>query len=229
MRSMLLLSLLVLPLAMGCQPANETASKVRNTLALGEIQNAAGYAEQQGKTQEAIELWSEYVDRRPQQASAQYRLGRLLLAEGRADDATDHLWVAHDLKPGNIEYLDLLAEALFQAGERDTMFQMLHDTLEEGGLAEGHLRMAKYAQRAGLIDEALESLSIASAIDGASSDRTHRAIARLARQTGDTEAEIHAWRTVLWYDVTDQEATTRLTQLGEVPGPSLALQPLTDG
>jgi len=218
-------ALLALSFAAACQTANNTASKVRNTLALGEIQNAAGYAEQQGNTDEAIALWTEYVDRRPQQASAQYRLGRLLLAERRAPEAVDHLWIAHDLKPGNTEYLDLLAESLFQAGERDTMFQLLRDTLEEGGLAAGHLRKAKFSQRAGLIDEAQESLGIAVAIQGDTSDEAHRALARLAKQTGDTDAEVLAWRHVLWFDSRDPEAAARLTELGMVPGPSLALRP----
>lgn len=218
-------TLLALTLLAGCQTANNTASKVRNTLALGEIQNAAGYAEQQGNTEEAIALWTQYVERRPQQASAQYRLGRLLLAEGRPAEAVDHLWVAHDLKPGNLEYLDLLAESLFQAGERDMMFQLLRDTIEEGGLASGHLRKAKFAQRAGLIDEAQESIAIAAAIQGDSSDEAHRARAKLARQTGDTEAEVLAWRHVLWFDVRDAEANARLAELGIVPGPSLALRP----
>lgn len=214
-----------LVLLAGCQSANNTASKVRNTLALGEIQNAAGFAEQQGNTEEAIALWSEYVERRPQQASAQYRLGKLLLADGQPAEAVDHLWVAHDLKPGNLDYLHLLAESLFQSGERGTMFQLLRDTLEEGGLAAGHLRMAEFSQRAGLIDEAQESITIAAAIQGDSSDQAHRALARLARQTGDSEAEVLAWRNVLWFDVRDPEANARLTQLGMVPGPSLALRP----
>jgi tetratricopeptide (TPR) repeat protein len=229
MRSILLavVSILAVPLIVGCQAANQGVAKVSNTLALGEIQNAAGFAEQNGDTDEAIALWTEYVERRPQQASAQYRLGRLLLAQGQAEEAADHLWIARDLKPGNLEYLDLLAEALFQAGERENMFQLLRDTLEEGGLAEGHLRMAKFSQRAGLIDEAQESLAVAAAIDGISDDRAHRALARLARQTGDTEAEINAWRTVLWFDAADTEASARLLELGEIPGPSLALPPRT--
>lgn len=212
-------------LALGCQPVN----KVRNTLALGEIQNEAGFAEQNGDEARAMELWREYVERRPQQAFAQYRLGRLLVRAGRADEAIDHLWVAHDLMPGNIEYLELLAEAMHQAGEREDMFQLLNDTIEEGGLAEGHLRLAKFSMRAGMVDEAEESLRIAAALDGADSDRAYRALADLARQTGDTEAEIDAWRHVLWFNPRDEQANERLNELGVIPGPSLAIEPRADG
>lgn len=209
----------------GCQ----TTKKVSNTLALNELENRAGYAELQGDDAAAMDLWGEYVRRRPHEAKGQYRLGALLLEHGDARRAVDHLWVAHDLKISNIVYLETLAEALYQAGERETMFRLLNDTLEEGGLANGHLRLAKFAARAGLADEAEESLRIAAAIDGTSNDRAYRQLAHLARQTGDPDAEIEAWRTVLWFDVRDAEANARLAEMGMIPGPSLALPPRTDG
>ncbi|MFK7883998.1 MAG: tetratricopeptide repeat protein [Phycisphaerales bacterium] len=223
MRRTAILLIAASTISLGCQPAR----KVQNTLALGEIQNQAGFAENNGDDAKAIELWNEYVNRRPQQASAQYRLGKLLLSNGQPEAATDHLWVAHDLNPGNLEYLDLLAESMHQAGERENMFQLLQDTIEEGGLAAGHLRLAKHSLRAGLIDEAEESIRIAAAVDGNQSDRAHRALASLARQTGDSESEIQAWRTVLWFEPGDLEANTRLSELGEIPGPSLATPPRT--
>ncbi|RMH30460.1 MAG: hypothetical protein D6692_02100 [Planctomycetota bacterium] len=224
MRTLILTVIAAATLAGGCQPAK----KVQRTLALNELQNAAGYAEQQGDTAKAMELWTEYVTRRPHEAMAQYRLGILKLSNGMPREAADHLWIAHDLKPDRIDYLEALAEALHQSGERDAMFQLLRDTIEEGGLAEGHLRYAKFAGRAGLVDEAEESLRIAAALDGDRTDRAYRLLAQLARQTGDTEAEKDAWRHVLWFDRSDEEANARLSELGMIPGPSLALPPRTE-
>lgn len=224
MRILLLSLIATATLAAGCQPAK----KVQRTLALNELQNAAGYAEQQGNDAEAIELWTEYVTRRPHEAMAQYRLGTLKLRTGSPSEAADHLWIAHDLKPARIDYLETLAEALHQAGERDTMFQLLRDTIDEGGLAEGHLRYAKFATRAGLVDEAEESLRIAAALDGERNDRAYRLLAQLAQQTGDTESEAEAWRHVLWFDRTDEQANARLSELGMIPGPSLALPPRSE-
>lgn len=208
-----------------CQPAK----KVKQTLALSEIQNQAGYAEQIGDDAKAIELWNEYIERRPHEAMAQFRLGQVLLRNAQPTAAADHLWIAHDLKPARIDYLETLAEALHQSGERDTMFQLLRDTIDEGGLAAGHMRLAKFATRAGLVDEAEESLRIAAAIVGDKSDEPYRMLADLARQTGDTDAEIEAWRTILWFNSSDTTANARLKELGVIPGPSLALPPRTGG
>lgn len=218
-----LLGLAVVVLMAGCQPAN----KVRRTLALNDLQNKAGYAEQQGDDALATELWSEYVERRPHEAMARYRLGLVELRNANPRAAATHLWVAHDLRPGRIDYLETLAEALHQSGQREEMFQLLRDTIAEGGLAAGHLRLAGFAQRAGLVDEAEESLRIAAAIEGTNSDIPYRRLAELAQQTGDTDAEIEAWRTVLWFDATDEMANARLRSLGVIPGPSLAMPPLS--
>lgn len=206
---------------LGCQPA----AKVHRTLALSELQNRAGQAEQLGDDAQALELWREYIERRPHEAMARYRLGTLLLRTGRPQDAADNLWVAHDLKPARIDYLEALADALLQSGEQDAMFQLLRDTIDEGGLAEGHLRMARFALRAGLVDEAEESLRIAAAIVGTESDVPYRLLADLARQTGDKQREITAWRRVLWFDTADPQANARLEQLDIIPGPSIALPP----
>lgn len=222
MRPMIPLLFVALLLA-GCQPA----AKVRRTLALNELQNHAGYAEEQGDDAKALELWREYVDRRPHEAMARYRLGQVLLRNGQADEASEHFRVAHDLKPGRLDYLEALAESLHQSGQREAMFQLLRDTMNEGGLAAGHMRYARFALRSGLVDEAEESLRIAAAVEGTQSDAPHRMLAELARQTGDADAEIEAWRTVLWFDATDAEANARLRDLGVIPGPSLATPPRT--
>lgn len=220
MRSSILLLAAAL-LVTGCQPAN----KVKRTLALNELQNHAGYAEQQGDDATALELWTEYIERRPHEAMARHRLGLVLMRTGKPAAAAEHLRVAHDLRPDRMEYLEALAEAMHQSGQRDELFQLLRDTMSEGGLAAGRMRYAQYAQRAGLIDEAEESLRIAAALEGARSDVPYRRLAELARQIGDPDREIEAWRTVLWFNVSDAEANQRLKELGVIPGPSLALPP----
>lgn len=216
-----MLALAAAVLLTGCQPAN----KVKRTLALNDLQNKAGHAEQQGDDATATELWTEYVERRPQEAMARYRLGLVEMRNGNPGAAATHLWVARDLRPGRIDYLETLAEALHQSGQREEMFRILRATITEGGLAQGHLRLAGFAQRAGLVDEAEESLRIAAAIEGTNSDIPYRRLAELAQQTGDTDAEIEAWRTILWFNTTDEMANARLRMLGVIPGPSLALPP----
>ncbi len=205
----------------GCQPAQN-----RGTVTLDELQYQAGYAEVQGDDAKAIELWREFVERRPHDAMARHRLGLVLLRTGDPLTASGHFRVAHDLQPARIEYLEALAESLHQSGQREELFLLLRNTMNEGGLAQGRMRYAVYAQRAGLVDEAEESLRIAAALEGTRSEKPYRLLAALAEQTGDTEREIEAWRTVLWFNASDPMANARLRALGVIPGPSLAQPPI---
>ncbi len=205
----------------GCQSSGNGT----RTLALSELQREAAYAELQGDDATAIELWTEYVERRPHDAMARHRLGVVQMRTGDPAAASENLRVAHDLKPARIDYLEALAESLHQSGQKDDLFLLLRDTMSEGGLAAGRMRYASYAQRAGLVDEAEESLRIAAALEGARSDQPYRMLAALAEQTGDAEGEIEAWRTVLWFHPADPMANARLRALGVIPGPSLAIPP----
>ncbi len=205
----------------GCQPTQN-----RGRVTLDELQYQAGYAEVQGDDARAIELWGEYVERRPHDAMARHRLGLVLLRTGDPSAASEHFRVAHDLMPARIDYLEALAESLHQSGQREELFLLLRNTMNEGGLAEGRMRHAAYAQRAGLVDEAEESLRIAAALEGTRSDKPYRLLANLAEQTGDAEREIEAWRTVLWFNASDPMANARLRALGVIPGPSLAQPPI---
>lgn len=213
--------LALVTLIAGCQQSGNAP----RTIPLNELQKEAGFAELQGNDAKAIELWTEFVRRRPHDAMARHQLGVVLLRSGDSATAVEHLRVAHDLKPSRIDYLESLIEALYQNGQKDDLFLLLRDTMSEGGLAEGRMRYASYALRAGLVDEAEESLRIAAALEGTRSDKPHRLLAALAQQTGDADREIEAWRTVLWFNSSDPMANARLRALGVIPGPSLATPP----
>lgn len=223
MRHFLAITAVSLLLVGGCQPATRSAK----TTPLNELQREASYAELQGNDARAMELWGEFVERRPHEPLARHRYGLLLMRAGDPLSAAEHFRVARDLRPARIEYLESLLEALHQAGEKDELFQLLRDTMGEGGLAEGRMRYANYAMRSGLADEAEESLRIAAALVGTTSVRPYQMMADLARQTGDTEREIEALQTVLWFNVSDPATNQRLRELGVIAGPSLATPPQT--
>lgn len=223
MRHFLAITAVSLLLAGGCQPATRSAK----TTPLNELSRQADYAELQGNDARAMELWGEFVERRPHEPMARHRYGLLLMRNGDPLAAVEHIRVARDLRPARIEYLESLLEALHLAGEKDELFQLLRDSMNEGGLAEGRMRYATYAMRSGLADEAEESLRIAAALEGTRSVRPYQLMADLARQTGDKEREVEALRTVLWFNVSDPATNQRLRELGVIPGPSLATPPRT--
>lgn len=208
-------------LVAGCSPVN----KVRRTLALNDLHIQAAIAEDNGDDQRAYELWSEYVDRRPHSDLAEFRLGRVEMRLGRYTDAVSHLRIAHDLKPGNIEYIETLAEAMVLAGQTESLMGLLRATVNEGENGSGYLRLARYAREAGLMDEAHEALRLAIVQGRGESPEPYLAMADFARATGDTEAEIENLRYVLWFDGENEAVRTRFESLGIIPGPSLAQEP----
>lgn len=204
-----------------CTPAN----KVKKTFALNDLQIKAGVAEDRGDWEQAYELWGEYVNRRPQSAMAEHRLGLVELQLGLNEQAITHLRVAYDLQPDNLEYLEALADALLLVRDRDQLLALLQQSAENSDDGNAHLRLASYAQRAGMMDEARDALTIAIVSFRGESPVPYRAMADFAQRVGDTDLEINNLRQALWFNPSDAAINTRLSALGMIPGPSLALPP----
>jgi tetratricopeptide (TPR) repeat protein len=204
-----------------CTPTN----KVKRTLALNDLHIRAAVAEDKGDWDQAYELWSEYVDRRPQSALAEYRLGLVERRLGLNEQAVSHLRIAHDLQPGNVEYLEALADALVAVNDRDQLMTLLRQTAEEGPDGTGYLRIARFAQQAGMMDEAREALSLAIVESRGESPVPYLAMADFASTIGDADLEVRSLRQALWFDRTDEQINARLVALGMIPGPSLAIRP----
>ncbi|MFK7758658.1 MAG: tetratricopeptide repeat protein [Phycisphaerales bacterium] len=198
--------------------------KVRRTFALSELSSQARWAAIQGDDQKALELWTEYVDRRPQSHSAQFGLGSVQARMGMLPQALGHLTTAHDLRPGNIEYIEKLADALIEAGKIDEMMNLLQATSSEGGIVEGNLRLARYAKQVGMLDEAKLAIRNAT-VSSDSGIESYIAMADFAQQINDTKLEEWALRRALWFDRSSNELDQRFLALGITPGPSLAINP----
>ncbi len=205
----------------GCTPVN----KVKRTLSLNNLHIQAGVADDQGDDQAAYDLWTEYVDRRPHSPMGEYRLGKVETRLGKYSQAAGHLQIAHDLKPGNIEYLEALADALVLSNRTDSLMKLLSETITEGDDGSGYLRLARYAQQVGQMDEAREALLSAVAQDNGQSVTPYIALADFANTLGDQEMEIQNLRYALWFDRSDQVILHRLESFGMIAGPSLAVQP----
>ena len=205
--------------------ACSTAGKVKRTMALNDLHIRAAIAEDEGDWDQAYELWSEYVERRPQSALAEYRLDMVEMRLGLETQAVGHLRVAHDLKPGEIEYLEGLAGALVATGQTESLMTLLRQTANEGPDGSGYLRMARFAQQAGMMDEAREAYELAIVNARGTSAKPYLAMADFARAIDNRDLEIRNLRYALWFDRADPSIKSRLEALGMIPGPSLALTP----
>jgi tetratricopeptide (TPR) repeat protein len=218
-------SFVCIALAVALAPGCSSVSKVKHTLALNDLHIQAAIAEEKGDDQTAYELWSNYVDRRPQSALAEYRLGMVESRLGKMNDAIGHLRVAHDLKPGNINYIEGLAGALAQINRIDGLMKLLRATIDEGQPGSGQLRLARYARRVGLMDEAKEALELAIIADRGQHVGPYLEMAEFARSINDQDNEIRYLRYALSFDPSEAAILSRLGELGMIPGPSLAIEP----
>ncbi|MGJ8635544.1 MAG: tetratricopeptide repeat protein [Phycisphaerales bacterium] len=208
----------------GCGPTQ----KVKRTLALNDLSREARTAAENGDDQKSLELWQEYVDRRPHSHFAEYQLGMTEARLGMYIEAIGHLTTAHDLRPGEIKYIEGLADTFIQAGRPQDMMDLLQETSGEGGRVAGQLRVAKYAQQAGMLDEAKQAIRMAMSFGGGESAEPYMAMADLARKAGDKSLEEKALRQALWFDPASDELDQRFLALGITPGPSLAIAPSVD-
>lgn len=202
--------------------------KVKRTLALNDLSREARTAAENGDDQKSLELWQEYVDRRPHSHFAEYQLGMTEARIGMYTEAIGHLTTAHDLRPGEIKYIEGLADTYIQAGRPQDMMDLLQETSGEGGRVSGQLRVAKYAQEAGMLDEAKQAIRMAMSFGGGETAEPYMAMADLARKAGDKKLEEQALRQALWFDPASDDLDQRFLALGITPGPSLAMVPGSD-
>lgn len=220
----ILTTLCAATLLISCGPTQ----KVQRTLALNELSLQARTAASNGDDQRSLELWQEYVDRRPHSDFAEFQLGMTETRLGMYGQAIGHLTTAHDLRPGNIEYIEGLAEAYILGGRAEDMMTLMHETVREGEPGSGQLRLAGYAQRAGMYDEARQAIGSAMILIGEDSVEPYMAMADFARQVGNSELEEKSLRQALWFDRGSDKLDGRFLALGITPGPSLVIHPGLD-
>jgi tetratricopeptide (TPR) repeat protein len=173
----------------------------------------------------ALSNYQEYVDRRPHDAEGQYDLGKTLLVLNRADAAREHMSVAHDLAPQNDQYLDGLAAALVENHEAASASNLLRGQAESSGRVEDYLRWGKFMAKAGDPDEAARALKTAAKLDRGQHKEPQLALADFYASIGDKTSALKRLRMAMYIAPKDPAIYDKISALGEIPGPSLAIQP----
>jgi len=171
--------------------------------------------------------YQEWVDRYPESAQARLKLGKTLLRTGETQEAATNLQVAYDLRPARDEdeVLDLLATALVEANRHDELFRVLEERVQLRGDVQDYLRLARFSLRAGDADRARQALLVADRLDAGRSPKVPAAWIAFAREVGDTELERRALTRLLAIQPGNEDARRRLRELGQIPGPTLAVEP----
>jgi len=178
-----------------------------------------------GEYAAAAAEYQHIVDRYPGDWQAQYKLGLSRLELDQPAAARSALEVAHARRPSVVAVSDALAEALYREGQEAQLFQFLRERVTATESTHAYLRLAKYSLRMDdpdsaewAIDRAIERASV-SDVD------PYLAAASLAERVGDRADAVRRLRQAYGIDPDDERVASRLRDLGEIPGPSIALPP----
>ncbi|HLP85902.1 MAG TPA: hypothetical protein VK157_16240 [Phycisphaerales bacterium] len=173
----------------------------------------------------AVENYSEYLNRAPDNNVVRMKLGESQLNGGDPRTAIENLKIALDVDPLNDRIADNTAEALYQAGEREGLTTFVHRIASERGRVKDYLRIAEYMNRVGHADEAQTALVTASKISQGNNFDVQWALVNFYKQRGDTDRTIERLRMAYFLQPENAEVLKAIREMGEIPGPSFALAP----
>jgi len=169
--------------------------------------------------------YGEITDRLPGDWEAQYQLGLCFIETGRYDEARTALEIALTRRPKNEDVADALADAMFHQGNQNELFAFLRGRAESQQSVHAHLRRAEYALKLSDPDTAKVAIETAIVIDNGQTIEPYLIAADFAQQLGDLEMAVRRLRQAYGIDPYNKIVKQRLRDLGEIPGPTIALPP----
>lgn len=169
--------------------------------------------------------FAEFVGREPGNPVGQLHLAKTLIKINRPAEAVEHAQIARDQRPLDEEYIETLARALHDAQRQDQCLQLLRSISDTRGKPGDYIRLGRYLQEGGDADSAEQALKQAARVDGGRTIAPQIALADFYHTIGDKTNEVKRLRMALFIEPNNPEINKRLRDLGEIPGPSLALTP----
>jgi len=189
------------------------------------VRDAGDRAMARGDVQTANTNYAEYVERKPGESEVQLAYAKTLLATGEPAKAVEHATLAYDQHPGDDDYIETLARALYESHRTDDLYRFLRGLTQGRGHVSDYLRLGQYSAKLGDADGAEHAFLTAAQLDHGQHSAAQLALADLYTSIGAKERALTRLRMALYVDRNNTEITKRLRELGEIPGPSLALQP----
>lgn len=193
------------------------------------VMDAGDIAYERQRWTEAYENYQEYVDRSPGSWRARLALARSLMQLERYPEAAEQLRLVYAQRPGDLDVLDELCDALLAAGQREELYRLLRGRTTTGGTADDYLRLGWYAYRMGDMDEARTALLSAARIDGGRSLEPQLSLAQFYAAIGDEAEAVRRLRMAYYLDPANARVQELARSFGEVPGPTFGTPPAEAG
>lgn len=182
-------------------------------------------AEARGDLEKAEAEYLAAIDKRPGNREARLALGKLYLETGRPELARAQFEVYRTLRPTETEVLDLLAQAMLDAGDTGSLSTFVTERARDTGEVVDWIRAGDWLAQAGDADGAVLAYRTAARVDGGRSPSVQKRLAEFHQSLGDNDAALRRYRMALYLDPNDDETKAAIRALGEIPGPTIGLIP----
>lgn len=193
---------------------------------LHRIKSDAEHHLRYGRFEQAQADYELYLAQRPDATQTRYELAQVYLATNQPRRAMQELQICTDVYPLNDEYLDLQANAMYQAGDRDALITLLTRQTSERQRPTDYLRLGTYQGFIGNADEAEQALLTAAKLDGGQSLKYQRALADFYNAIGDTTKYVERLRYSYYLAPMDAGLAQAIRDAGEIPGPTFGRAPV---
>lgn len=174
---------------------------------------------------EAAVEYQEIADRSPGDWEAQFALGMCRLKLHQLPAARTALEVAHTHRPSDLRIVEALAEVMYQQDDQNQLYAFLRERALTTQSPTIYLFLAKYSIELGDADTAKTAVETAIELDSGVSVEPYLLASSCAQRSGDLTLAVRRLRQAYWINPTDPRVSSRLRELGEVPGPTLAIEP----
>ncbi|HWB18982.1 MAG TPA: tetratricopeptide repeat protein [Phycisphaerales bacterium] len=199
----------------GCQTSRPTDA----------IRDHGDFLFDHGQYAEAADEYTEIVHRYPGDWQAQHRLGVCLMHTNQLPQARSALETAYSARRNDSQVASDLAEVMYRQGDTNRLFALLRERAEATHSTRAYEQLADYAMQAGDPDSAKSALETAIEVDNGKSVDPYLAAADFEQKLGNLDQATRRLRQAYGINPKDPRVNDRLRQMGEVPGPTLALPP----
>ena len=221
-RILLLAVVMVFPvLHTGCDTVQERLSITPNHLLLKKGDLAYRY----NRYEEAADYYKQVLDREPGNQQALVSYGKTMMKLGEPAKAASAFHTAAMADPDDADLVYMLAKAEVESGQYDRAFRLLQTRGSDNADPKAWILLAEYALQLDDPDTAATAIHRAIDIDGEKSAEPYLKAADLAERLGNDNEALRRLRQAYGRDPNNEQVEKRLREYGEIPGPSIALEP----
>ena len=220
----LIAALMLFPvMILGCEATQERLNTTPNHLLLKKGDHAYRYS----RYEEAGDFYKQVLDREPGNERALISYGKCMLELGEPAKAASAFHTAALASPDNSELVYMLAKAEVESGQYDRAFRLLQSRGADNADPKAWILLAEYALQLDDPDTASNAIDRAIELEGETSAEPYLKAADLAERLGNDNEALRRLRQAYGRDPGNVEIEKRLREYGEIPGPSIALEPGT--